>query len=363
MELICPNHTLPARSQRSPHFEEICGFIYVMPDPHSLDYVVRSGLAGGIAGCAAKTLIAPMDRVKILFQTGNPEFSQWAGRMVGLPRAIRHIWLQEGPFGLLRGHSATLARVFPYAAIKFVAYEQFRAFLIPDKSYETHIRRFASGSLAGLLSVIFTYPLDVIRVQLAYTGSDPAVQHNKHRLIHAARELWNKPSKTFMGKLKNLYPGFGPTMFGIVPYAGVSFFAHDLGHDIFRSPYLYDIAVDKRKIKVKSIDTNGNEQQNIKRPQLKGWAQILAGGVSGILAQTAAYPLEVIRRRMQVGGLKKQIEGSLQNNFRETTKSIYKEHGFRGFFVGLSIGFIKVGPMFACSFYVYERMKYLLDIN
>lgn len=79
MELICPNHTLPARSQRSPHFEEICGFIYVMPDPHSLDYVVRSGLAGGIAGCAAKTLIAPMDRVKILFQTGNPEFSQWAG--------------------------------------------------------------------------------------------------------------------------------------------------------------------------------------------------------------------------------------------------------------------------------------------
>lgn len=48
-------------------------------DKRSLDYIMRTMVAGGIAGCAAKTAIAPLDRVKILFQTSNPHFSKYSG--------------------------------------------------------------------------------------------------------------------------------------------------------------------------------------------------------------------------------------------------------------------------------------------
>lgn len=89
--------------------------------------VVRSGIAGGIAGCIAKTAIAPLDRVKILFQTSNVDFRKYAGTSMGLFRAISEIWRTQGPIGLLQGHSATLLRIFPYAAIKFMAYERLEA--------------------------------------------------------------------------------------------------------------------------------------------------------------------------------------------------------------------------------------------
>ena len=50
------------------------------PEKQSSSYVLRSLLAGGIAGCAAKTVIAPLDRVKILFQTSTPRFEKYTGK-------------------------------------------------------------------------------------------------------------------------------------------------------------------------------------------------------------------------------------------------------------------------------------------
>ena len=46
------------------------------------------------------------------------------GTWTGAFTAIRDINRTNGIVGLFQGHSATLLRVFPYAAIKFLAYDQ-----------------------------------------------------------------------------------------------------------------------------------------------------------------------------------------------------------------------------------------------
>ncbi|KAK5098345.1 coenzyme A transporter [Lithohypha guttulata] len=347
-------------------------------DKRSLSYIVRSGVAGGFAGCAAKTVVGPLDRVKILFQTSNPQFAKYTGSWLGLFRALRDINQAEGVRGLFRGHSATLLRIFPYAGIKFLAYEQIRNILIPNKAMETPSRRFASGSLAGLTSVFFTYPLEVIRVRMAFEtkksskasltktcrriyfeqppGPLVAVNNNGHGSSPAATvsEVVHKVAPR--SGLSNFYRGFSSTLLGMIPYAGMSFLTHDAIGDLFRLPQLAPYTI-MRGSKDAAITTERGT--NTKRAQLTAPAQLAAGAIAGLVSQTSSYPLEVIRRRMQIGGA---VGDGRRAGIVETATRIFVERGFKGFFVGLTIGYLKTVPMTATSFYVYERGKWIFGI-
>lgn len=294
-----------------------------------------------------------MDRVKILFQASNPQFLKYTGSWFGVVNAVKDIKQNEGAFGLYRGHSATLLRIFPYAAIKFVAYEQIRAVLIRSKDQETPFRRFTSGSLAGMTSVLFTYPLEVIRVRLAFeTKRDHRSglvdickkiyneggysTTSKSTLSHAARGLPPTP----LPGLFNFYRGFFPTLLGMVPYAGVSFLTHDMMGDWLRTTKLAKYTT----IPHPATPTGDQGYESKRKVPLKVWAELVAGGSAGLCSQTASYPLEVIRRRMQVGGV---VGDGKFLGMGETARTIYKTSGIRGFFVGLSIGYVKIIPMTA----------------
>lgn len=340
-------------------------------DKQSLDYLWRSGTAGGLAGCAAKSVVAPLDRVKILFQTRNPMFVKYSGSWAGTATAMSEIYHQEGVMGLFRGHSATLLRVFPYAGIKFLAYEQIRSAIIPKKEHETAVRRLLSGALAGATSVFFTYPLEVIRVRLAFeTKKDTRsslssickkIYHEQPAAPPAAATQGPAPVRAITAAsstalavapksgLINFYRGFSPTILGMIPYAGVSFLTHDTMGDFLRHPLV-------------AKWTTSSQRRDIpegKPTPLQSWAELLAGGVAGLVSQTSSYPLEVVRRRMQVAGA---VGDGHRLRIAETAALIMKERGIRGFFVGLTIGYVKVVPLAAVSFYTYERLKLLFGI-
>lgn len=289
---------------------------------------------------------------------------------------MRDINKQDGVRGLFRGHSATLLRIFPYAGIKFLAYEQIRAVIIPDKTHETSFRRFMSGSLAGLTSVFFTYPLEVIRVRLAFETK----RDSRSSLTRICQQIYHEhppepqnlashnPAATAANiaqravpksGLVNFYRGFSPTLLGMLPYAGMSFLTHDTVGDFFRHPSLapYTVIQSTTAAYIPPAQTN---TKVYKRSQLTAPAELASGAIAGLVSQTASYPLEVVRRRMQVGGV---TGDGHRLRIAETARRIFMERGFRGFFIGLSIGYIKIIPMTATSFYVYERSKWLIGIG
>lgn len=106
----------------------------------------------GVAGCCAKTTIAPLDRVKILLQAQNPHYKHlgttsvshvgWHEMSVvtcfcliegnvclflaGVFSTLKAVPQKEGYLGLYKGNGAMMVRIFPYGAIQFMAFDNYK---------------------------------------------------------------------------------------------------------------------------------------------------------------------------------------------------------------------------------------------
>ena len=81
--------------------------------------VFAAFLAGGVAGAVSRTVVSPLERLKILFQI------QSAGRTgykLPIGQGLMKMWRDEGWRGLMRGNGANCIRIIPYSAVQFASY-------------------------------------------------------------------------------------------------------------------------------------------------------------------------------------------------------------------------------------------------
>ncbi|XP_045348467.1 mitochondrial coenzyme A transporter SLC25A42 isoform X2 [Leopardus geoffroyi] len=177
--------------------------------------VLSSLLSGALAGALAKTAVAPLDRTKIIFQVSSKRFSAKEAF-----RLLYFTYLNEGFLSLWRGNSATMVRVVPYAAIQFSAHEEYKRILGHYYGFRGEALppwpRLLAGALAGTTAASLTYPLDLVRARMAVTPKE-MYSNIFHVFIRISREEG----------LKTLYHGFTPTVLGVIPYAGLSFFTYE----------------------------------------------------------------------------------------------------------------------------------------
>ena len=102
------------------------------------------------------------------------------------------------------------------------------------------------------------------------------------------------------------------------------------------------------------------------------------GAISGLVAQTVSYPLEVTRRRMQtigivptggsesaIGelGMKESARQLKAANMVTTMRILYQEQGFRGMFKGVTMNWVK-GPLsFSISFTAFDVVQKFLSTD
>jgi solute carrier family 25 phosphate transporter 23/24/25/41 len=93
--------------------------------------VVASFMAGGIAGAVSRTVVSPLERLKILFQV------QSAGReayKMSIWKALVKMWKEEGVRGLMAGNGTNCIRIVPYSAVQFGAYNLYK----PVRPFQSH---------------------------------------------------------------------------------------------------------------------------------------------------------------------------------------------------------------------------------
>jgi solute carrier family 25 protein 16 len=142
---------------------------------------------------------------------------------------------------------------------------------------------------------MFTYPLDLIRVRMAYEVRGKGMK--RAGLKEVCKIIYKEPAQRI--HVLNFYRGFLPTVAGMTPYAGVSFWfyhiitrfarQHPMATPYTRSPIEFDEFAD---------DLTFNQKRVLEKPPLKTWAELLCGGLAGLVAQTSSYPLEVKKTKV-----------------------------------------------------------------
>lgn len=281
--------------------------------------VLDSLLCGAFAGAVAKTVIAPLDRTKIIFQVSSNRFSAKEAF-----RVIYCTYLKDGLLSLWRGNSATMVRVIPYAAIQFCSHDQYKGLLGSYYGFQGKalppFPRFLAGSLAGTTAAMLTYPLDMVRARMAVTARE-MYSNIVHVFVRISQEEG----------VKTLYRGFTPTILGVIPYAGITFFTYET---------------------LKKLHT-----EKTKRPQPYPHERLVFGACAGLIGQSASYPLDVVRRRMQTAG----VYGSNYCTILGTMREIVTQEGVvRGLYKGLSMNWVKGPIAVGVSFTTFDLTHNLL---
>ena len=85
--------------------------------------VVASFIAGGVAGAVSRTVVSPLERLKILLQvqsTGHTEYK------MSVHKALGKIWREEGFKGMMAGNGTNCIRIVPYSAVQFGSYNFYK---------------------------------------------------------------------------------------------------------------------------------------------------------------------------------------------------------------------------------------------
>lgn len=211
-----------------------------------------------------------------------------------------------------------------YGAAQFTAYRTVNQLLQPFALPGT-VDTFLSGAIAGAVATSLTYPLDLLRTRFAAQGIDRVYLNLRFSVVDIAR------TEGFKG----FFRGLGPAVGQVVPYMGLFFSAYEL-----LRPPLADLSL----------------------PFGSGDAS--AGIISGVLAKSGVFPLDLIRKRLQVQGptRSRYAGGSIPiyKGVWATGRTIVSNEGFRGLYRGLGIGLLKSAPASAVTMWTYEHALKLL---
>ncbi|KAF2132211.1 calcium-binding mitochondrial carrier protein-like protein Aralar1 [Dothidotthia symphoricarpi CBS 119687] len=275
---------------------------------------------GSLAGAFGAFMVYPIDLVKTRMQNQR---SSGAGHVLykNSLDCAKKVIKNEGFRGLYSGVLPQLVGVAPEKAIKLTVNDLVRGKLTDKDTGSIKLaHELLAGGSAGACQVIFTNPLEIVKIRLQIQGE-------------LSKNVEGVPKRSAMWIVRNLglvglYKGVTACLLRDVPFSAIYFptYSH-LKKDYFgESPQ-------------KSL----------------GVLQMLtAGAIAGMPAAYLTTPCDVIKTRLQVEARKGE---ATYNGLRHCAQTIFRDEGFKAFFKGGPARIMRSSPQFGFTLAGYEVLQ------
>ena len=181
-----------------------------------------------------------------------------------------------------------------------------------------------------MIACALTYPLDLVRTRLA---AQTTTRHYDG-LVNALFVIGRDEGA------RGLYRGLAPTLTGVGPNLAINFAAYET----FR--------------RFASDHASAANARNDGSFVLPAWVtSLLCGSSAAVVSATATYPLDLVRRRLQM------VKGGARVGIASTFAQVWAKEGFVGFYRGIIPEYAKVVPGVTITYATYELLKRSIGVD
>ncbi|KAK7352544.1 hypothetical protein VNO80_17966 [Phaseolus coccineus] len=291
----------------------------------------RDLVAGALMGGVVHTIVAPIERAKLLLQTQESNLAIVASgrrRFKGMFDCIARTVREEGILSLWRGNGSSVIRYYPSVALNFSLKDLYKSILRGENSSHNNLlpgatANFAAGAAAGCTTLILVYPLDIAHTRLAADIGSTEVRQFRG-IYHFLATIFHKDG------VRGIYRGLPASLQGMVVHRGLYFGGFDTMKEILSEKSKPELALWKRWVVAQAVTTS-------------------AGLIS--------YPFDTVRRRMM---MQSGMEQPVYNSTLDCWRKMYRTEGLASFYRGaVSNVFRSTGA--AAILVLYDEVKKFMN--
>jgi len=350
-------------------------------------------LASAISGCVSRTMTAPLDRLRVLFQTHSR-----LGVNLTVKDGIKIIYENGGITSFWRGNGLNVLKIAPQTMLKFYLYEAYKPALNLKQTLKEGkkegeldprlkvLKDISIGAAGGLLSQVFIFPIETLKTRImsetqrgkfapkvtappvssttvgvkastsaatkstinttaksvaksaAKSATKAPIQEQQNSLVmRVAKSMWKE------GGIRPFFRGLTPAVASALPYYLTDFTLYE------QSKKLYLKIANRHR-------TRENRITSVNPIYLLG-----AGMVSNACAVSLVYPFALVRTRLQAQGT---VGHPMRyKNSLDVIRKTYARESIRGFYKGMVPTLIKNVPSASISYVIYEFCKKFMDLE
>jgi len=260
----------------------------------------------GISVGFANVCTAPLDMIKVRMQTATDK--------KGVINTGLDIVRREGVRSFWRGTGPSIARGFFFGGARLGLYTPIKQLVSTSKGNPTFIEKVLAGTISGGLAAAATSPIELLKTQLQS-------RKDKVGTVEIVKTIVKKDG--VRGLWKGCIPG------------------------LLRSSLLTASQCAVYDESKRTIARYAHLEDGVQ-------LHVMASLLSGLVTTTITNPLDVIKTRMFVGGSRSMASCGLD---------VYRTRGLRGFMIGWSASYVRLGPHTMLMFVTAESLRKMAGLQ